>query len=163
MSDEDEGAKQETTITEESYFNKSGGIDREKGYKSRATFKGKTPGMHGNLFEVLGEKGIKNQFKDSLEALERYAGETYPKEITLLQPIFKRLERPNLEPPTPPKKTKPKAAKAKSKAKTEMIKFEEAGDGGVEMKGGDEEDEEDESTDDSKDSGDESDDEEAME
>ena len=76
--------------------------DRAKGTKTTSGFKGQTPGMHGNVFEVLGEKGYKNQFKDTLEALERYAGETYPREVALLQPLFKRLEHPKVETPAPP-------------------------------------------------------------
>ena len=70
--------------------------------KALTNFKGKTPGMNGNVFQVMGESGIKNQFKESLEALERYTGETYPREVALLQPLFKRLETPKLEQPKAP-------------------------------------------------------------
>ena len=70
--------------------------------RSNNAFKGETPGMQGHVFEVLNEQMSKGQFKQTMEALERYAGQTYPKEITLLQPLFKRLEEPKIDPPDPP-------------------------------------------------------------
>ena len=94
----------------------------QKHTRNGTTFKGETPSMHGNVFEVLGEKGIKNQFKETLEALERYAGETYPRETALMQPIFKRLENPILEPPKPPNIKK---KKRESKIKTEVPNIKE--------------------------------------
>ena len=86
--------------------------ERQQGtYKSLSNFKGATPGMHGNVFQVLGEKGTRNQFKDTLEALERYAGETYPIVIADLQPLFKRLEHPSVEPPPALTQSKDQEAK----------------------------------------------------
>ena len=73
-----------------------------RGPRLTNTFKGETAGMQGHVFEVLGERVTKRQFEDTLEALERYAGETYPGEIALLQPLFKRLEYPKVEAPEPP-------------------------------------------------------------
>ena len=101
---------------------KKTGTRNQKTTKNGTVFKGETPSMHGNVFEVLGEKGIKNQFKDTLEALERYAGETYSEEIFLLQPIFKRLERPKLEPPKPPTK---KPAGTPTKTQKSIVKTKE--------------------------------------
>ena len=81
-----------------------------KGPRGSTFFKGESPNMHGNVFEVLGERGTRRQFKDTLEALERYTGETYPREIALLQPMFRRLEEPKLEAPKAPLKIEVKRA-----------------------------------------------------
>ena len=79
-----------------------GAKDLENRQKTTSVFKGETPGMQGKVFEVQGERIVKKQFKETMEALERYAGETYPKDIGMLQSVFKRLEKPTLTEPEPP-------------------------------------------------------------
>ena len=75
--------------------------DGTKG-RRESLFRGKTEDMQGNVFQVHGEPRKRGEFKNTLEALERYGGKYYPLDTTLLQPIFKELKEPMVEPPKTP-------------------------------------------------------------
>ena len=74
----------------------------KKNQKPSNVFKGETPGMNGKVFRLASEHAKKGEFKDTLEALERYAGRVYPLDAASLQSLFKKLEAPKLDEPTPP-------------------------------------------------------------
>ena len=70
--------------------------------KGSTGFKGETPGMQGKVFRLQSEHSKKGEFKETLEALERYAGRVYPLDTTKLQQLFKDLELPSFVEPIPP-------------------------------------------------------------
>ena len=60
--------------------------------------------MQGKVFRLQSEQVKKGEFKETLEALERYAGRAYPLDNTKLQTLFKNLETPTYEEPKVPNK-----------------------------------------------------------
>ena len=58
--------------------------------------------MNGKVFRLHSEQSRKGEFKDAMEALERYAGCTYPLDTTKLQALFKSLESPEYAEPMVP-------------------------------------------------------------
>ena len=78
--------------------------NRKKGQNGRNSkysnqFKGETPGMQGKVFRLQSEQAKKGEFKDTMEALERYAGRAYPLDTTKLQVLFKQFETPKFDEP----------------------------------------------------------------
>ena len=78
-----------------------------KGHKQSNQFKGETPGMQGKVFRLQSEQIKKGEFKEAVEALERYAGRTYPLDTTKLQDLFKNFETPTVDEPTIPGSSPP--------------------------------------------------------
>ena len=64
-------------------------------YRTTPTFKGETPGMNGNVFEIHSEQRKKGQFQESMDALKVYASTTYKKDIQFLTPMFTNLDKTN--------------------------------------------------------------------
>ena len=89
--------------TNESGHNKKRNHQAKKS-KYGNQFKGETPGMNGKVFRLQSEQNKKGEFKDAMEALERYAGRAYPLDTTKLQTLFKKLETPEFEEPVIPTK-----------------------------------------------------------
>mmetsp|Transcript_3287 Transcript_3287/g.4611 ORF Transcript_3287/g.4611 Transcript_3287/m.4611 type:complete len:121 (+) Transcript_3287:262-624(+) len=56
--------------------------------RTPTVFKGKTEEMQRYVFQLLTETSKKSQFKDTMEALELYAGKTYKQELKYLKPTF---------------------------------------------------------------------------
>ena len=75
---------------------------QDKNSKHGSQFKGETPGMQGRVFCLQSKQTKKGEFKDTMEALERYAGRAYPLDTTKLQTLFKNLVKPSFEEPTIP-------------------------------------------------------------
>ena len=95
-----------------------------KSQRPSSSFKGETAAMNGKVFEVQGERIVKKQFKDTLEALERYAGQFYPKDIGMLQPVFKRLEKPILNEPESPSENVKSEDNKTAGAETDLSEWE---------------------------------------
>ena len=87
--------------------NNEGGQSKKRNHQAKnskygSQFKGETPGMNGKVFRLQSEQSKKGEFKDAMEALERYAGRTYPLDTTKLQALFKSLESPEYDEPMVP-------------------------------------------------------------
>ena len=62
-------------------------------------FKGETKEMNGNVFQTHSEQRKRGQFQDTMDALKVYASTVYKKDIRYLNPLFNRLERPEVKEP----------------------------------------------------------------
>ena len=60
--------------------------------------------MHGNVFQLHTERKKRGQFQDTLDALKALASTEYKKEIRYLDPLFRKLEEPNIPLPVKPEK-----------------------------------------------------------
>ena len=78
------------------------GSTRKGAGRYTSTFKGETSDMNGKVFQLLSEQPKRNQFEDTLEALQRYADKTYPLDSVFLLPLFKDLTRPVVKQPSKP-------------------------------------------------------------
>ena len=84
--------------------------------KKDFVFKGKTPDMQGNVFQVHGEPRKRGEFKRTMDALERYVGMYYSLDTVLLQPLFKDLSEPKITPPKTPSEKREEAMGVKTEA-----------------------------------------------
>ena len=75
-------------------------------HNTQNTFKGDTPGMGSNVFQIHSEQKTRGQFQDTLEALKVYSSTTFRKEITSLTRLFTELKAPELDIPKEPVGTK---------------------------------------------------------
>ena len=66
------------------------------------SFKGATEGMDEHVFQTYTEQSKRGEFQRTLEELQVYCSTTYRQEADVLQPLFNRLENPNLDKPTKP-------------------------------------------------------------
>ena len=62
-------------------------------------FKGETKEMNGNVFQTHSEQKKRGQFQDTMDALKVYSSTVYKKDIRYLNPLFNRLERPDVSEP----------------------------------------------------------------
>ena len=93
--------------------NRSGGTQKKrqsnlsgKNNKTSNHFKGEKSGMIGKVFCLQSEHSKKDEFKDTLEALERYPGRNYPLDTAMLQTLFKQLKTPSIDEPKLPEQSK---------------------------------------------------------
>ena len=64
-------------------------FNHAKNRKLSNQFKGETPGMQGKVFRLQSEQVKKGEFKETEEAMERYAARAYPLDTAKLQTVFK--------------------------------------------------------------------------
>ena len=62
-------------------------------------FKGETKEMNGNVFQTHSEQRKRGQFQDTMDALKVYSSTIYKKDIRYLNPLFNRLEQPDVPEP----------------------------------------------------------------
>ena len=62
-------------------------------------FKGETKEMNGNVFQTHSEQKKRGQFQDTMDALKVYSSTGYKKDIKYLNPLFNKLEMPNVSEP----------------------------------------------------------------
>ena len=53
--------------------------------------------MNGHVFQTYTEQSKQGEFQTTLEELQVYCSTTYKQEADLLEPLFNKLEDPNLE------------------------------------------------------------------
>ena len=70
--------------------------------KTTNQFKGETAGMMGHVFRLLSEHSKKVEFRETMDALERYAGRNYALDTAKLQTLFKELKTPTYDEPSEP-------------------------------------------------------------
>ena len=90
--------------TKYSENDKAKGIGRSKknNVKMNTKFRGAVEKMNGNVFTLHSEGQKTGQFDDMLEALRVLIATEFKKEVTYLEPIFRKLEEPHIPLPTKP-------------------------------------------------------------
>lgn len=63
------------------------------------SFKGETKEMNGNVFQTHSEQRKRGQYQDTMNALKVYSSTIYKKDIKYLNPLFNRLEQPDVPAP----------------------------------------------------------------
>ena len=61
--------------------------------------------MNGHVFQLPFKRKIRDQFKETMEALRFYASAEYKTDLNYLKPVFKNLSTPVLKMPVKPKAT----------------------------------------------------------
>jgi len=75
---------------------------------STSAFKGNVAEMNGNVFQLATERKTKDQFNDTLEALNIYPSAKFSEDIAHLDPLFQKLKKPTIKKTIKPEPTKVK-------------------------------------------------------